>query len=562
MSIVPKKKLETEEIDDNNDMYKEFEETKVEPPKEEVKEESPKEEKIDNSKLMPHTMNVEEKKETVEDNPHVFKEKEYKHDSLAKNTKVTKHTAASRAILIGFYLIIIVLAVIAVLMIRSNKYEFYLKNNEVFINTGSSYQVELTPKDIRYFDYMKYNYSIADTNIATVDEFGTVTAKAQGTTTLKIGLDFGLTSKTMKIVSEYMDISEVDIRIVNDDKLESKDTINLDVNESVTIKAIINNRTDLNASAKYVSSDTDIVSVDEFGNVTGKKEGTATITATVNDIEDTLTIIVKDTGEVTPVTPPVTPKPGETNKPVVTPKPGETNKPVVTNKPTASTKPSTTKASKVSLGVANQITKYVGSAIQLSAKIEPSNASKNKVTWSSSNTKVATVDTKGLVVCLTTGTVTITAEVDGVKASTTILVKNKGGASNPTPVVTSSERAPSGTQFSASAIKLDKTSLDVSVGKQATFTVTVTKATGLIKISSSNASIAKVDFPEDDPESPVCYKETSSCFLDGFTKSDSLTFTVTGVKKGTAYINISVDDMQTSKDEEVTGSAKVGILVK
>ena len=51
----------------------------------------------------------------------------------------------------------------------------------------------------------------------------------------------------------------------------------------------------------------------------------------------------------------------------------------------------------------------VGSTVQLTATIAPAGATGKKVTWSSSNSAVATVDVRGLVTRLKTGTATITA---------------------------------------------------------------------------------------------------------------------------------------------------------
>ena len=63
-----------------------------------------------------------------------YKEKEYKSNTLSENTKITKASKASRAILIGFYLILIVVVALVIFMIRANKYEFYLKNKSIIID--------------------------------------------------------------------------------------------------------------------------------------------------------------------------------------------------------------------------------------------------------------------------------------------------------------------------------------------------------------------------------------------------------------------------------------------
>ena len=65
--------------------------------------------------------------------------------------------------------------------------------------------------------------------------------------------------------------------------------------------------------------------------------------------------------------------------------------------------------------------------LQLKASITPTNATNKDVVWKSSNTKVATVDKKGKVTVLKTGSVTITctaADGSKVKATCKIVIKN------------------------------------------------------------------------------------------------------------------------------------------
>lgn len=65
----------------------------------------------------------------------------------------------------------------------------------------------------------------------------------------------------------------------------------------------------------------------------------------------------------------------------------------------------------------------VGSTVQLSATIAPAGATGKKVTWSSSDNTVATVDVRGLVTRLKVGTATITAtsQDDATKTGTSAI---------------------------------------------------------------------------------------------------------------------------------------------
>ena len=58
----------------------------------------------------------------------------------------------------------------------------------------------------------------------------------------------------------------------------------------------------------------------------------------------------------------------------------------------------------------------------LSATVNPNNATNKTITWSSSNSSVATIDSNGKVTAVGAGTTTITAKVGGKTATCTITV--------------------------------------------------------------------------------------------------------------------------------------------
>lgn len=91
----------------------------------------------------------------------------------------------------------------------------------------------------------------------------------------------------------------------------------------------------------------------------------------------------------------------------VEPTPTPTTNPVVSPTPTPSVEP-TIAVTGVDLSL-SKINMVVGDTKQLEATVTPDNATNTKITWSSSNTSVATVDENGKVTAIKAGNATITA---------------------------------------------------------------------------------------------------------------------------------------------------------
>lgn len=137
--------------------------------------------------------------------------------------------------------------------------------------------------------------------------------------------------------------------------------------------------------AKWTTSNKKVVAVNSKGKITAKKRGTAKITAKVSGKRYTCKVTVKQ-----PVTS------------------------ITLNKKTAT------------------LTKK-GATVSLKATAKPTNANNRKVTWKSSNTKVAKVSSKGVVTAVANGTATIAATAaDGSKKKATckVTVKNSNNISH------------------------------------------------------------------------------------------------------------------------------------
>ena len=135
------------------------------------------------------------------------------------------------------------------------------------------------------------------------------------------------------------------------------------------------------------------------------------------------TQIPQPTKPVQPAKPTATPIP----KPTAVPKPTATPKPTVTPAPTATPKP--VKVSSITLNQTSLTMTSKGQTASLTATVSPGNAENKNITWSSSNSSVATVNANGTVTAVANGTADITATAaDGsgvsAKCSVTVRVPN------------------------------------------------------------------------------------------------------------------------------------------
>lgn len=207
-----------------------------------------------------------------------------------------------------------------------------------------------------------------------------------------------------------------------------QDKVTLGVGETATLKATIEPEEATNKNVTWSSSDDTTVTVED-GVVTGKKVGTATITAeTSNGLKATAEVIVKEIA-----------------------------------------------VTKVTLSETTA-TMTIGGELELTATIEPKNATDQRLTWSSSDTGVATVDSNGKVTAKAAGTATITATAaSGITAACEITVSDE--------------------VIEVTAVTLDKTKATIKVGKslQLTATIEPTGATNAsLKWTSSDTGIAIV----------------------------------------------------------------------
>ena len=204
-------------------------------------------------------------------------------------------------------------------------------------------------------------WTTSNKNVATVSTDGVVTAKAAGTATITAtAADDSGVKATCKITVTNPVIKVTKVTL-------NKTTASVVKGKTLTLTATVTPTNATNKNVTWKSSNTKIVTVDGNGKVTAVAAGTATITCTAK---------------------------ADKSK-------SATCKITVTNPAVKVTKLRMNKTS---------VDLLKGKTVQLKVTVTPSNATNKAVTWTSSNKKIATVTSNGLVKAVRTGTVTITAK--------------------------------------------------------------------------------------------------------------------------------------------------------
>ena len=352
------------------------------------------------------------------------------------------------------------------------------------------------------------NWSSSDAGVASVSD-GKVTALKPGTTTITVSTADGGKTATCAVTVEAKKIPVTGVTL-------DKEETGLVEGEEVTLVATLAPKNATEKTVEWSSSDEKVATVKD-GKVTAVAPGTATITVKTVDGEKTATCTVNVEAKKIPVTG-VTLDKEETglvegeevtlaatlapenatektvewsssDEKVATVKDGKVTAvapgtATITVKTVDGSKTATCKVTvekkgipvnKVTLNKTTQ-TLEIGSEVTLVATVSPSNATNKKLSWSSSNSEVATVDQNGKVKAVKAGTssITVTTEDGGKKATCAVTVNNKA----------------------VSTITLNKSSLSLKETQTAQLTATISPANATdqtLTWTSSNNSVAVVD---------------------------------------------------------------------
>ena len=236
--------------------------------------------------------------------------------------------------------------------------------------------------------------------------------------------------------SEFGKIITLDAAMLVESITLSQSSATITEGETLTLTATVTPNDATDKSITWSSSNTSVASVDADGKVTAKAEGTTIITATANDVSGAQASCV-----------------------------------VTVEKKIVSVASITLSQSSATI--------TEGETLTLTATVTPNDATDKSITWSSSNTSVASVDADGKVTAKAEGTTIITAtanDVSGAQASCVVTVEKK--------------------IVSVASITLSQSSATITEGETLTLTATVTPNDATDKSiiwSSSNTNVAIVD---------------------------------------------------------------------
>ncbi len=269
----------------------------------------------------------------------------------------------------------------------------------------------------------------SDNEVAIIDSKGNFHARAEGEATLTCSVIDNKSNKA--IAKNYVDVT------VHEDVTEislSNEAVSLQLGDTHKLEADIASNAFYENDVVFSSSNEDVALVDSDGVITAKDTGNATITCSFVNIERN-SVIATETCEVI-----------------------------------VGTSVEKITLDKTSLSMA------VGKSYTLKDTVSPSTATNKDVKWTSSNTKVATVNSNGTVTAVGKGTTTITCTAqDGSNVKTSIKME---------------------VYQKVESVALNKTTVTLNQGKTYTLKATISPSTannqGVVWYTS-NSSVVKVD---------------------------------------------------------------------
>ncbi len=354
-----------------------------------------------------------------------------------------------------------------------------LASHNLAIGEKVKMNYEILPANTTGKENLVVEWSSDNSSVATIDNTGEVTAIAIGTATITGKIKDTNITKKIEINVTPVGVQSITLNA-------SSGTLSIGNSVSLTANVLPVNAT--NKTVTWTSSNNTVATVNAAGIVNAKALGTAIITATSEDGNKTATYTLTVSAiNVTGVT----------------------------------------------LN-ATSGTLSVGQTRQLTATIAPLNATNKQVTWTSSNTNIATVSSNGIIKAVAAGSATITVKsVDGNKTANFNLTVSP---------------------IAVTGVTLNATSGTLNIGRtlQLTANVTPTNAANKqITWSTSNANVATVSsnglITAVGIGSAIITVKTS----DG-NKTANYTVTVSGIDVQSLLLTINNDNIEVGQTSQPT----------
>lgn len=360
-------------------------------------------------------------------------------------------------------LVVIVLVVGFILLIQFNVISFtssvmpnaiILNQNEIGIKKGKSYQLVSTvlPENANNKQVI---WTSSDSKIVSVNETtGYITGLKEGsaTITVKTLINDVSTDCVVNVTGKNVLISSINIH-------QKRISVAVGYTHNLTYSLQPSNATENNLV--FSSSDQSVAIINQNGVIKGLKEGNAIITVATSNgkVKDTTYVTVYKSGTTTVVD-------GEPVKTTVYPK---------------------------SINISNNdITLKVGSTISVVATVLPSDANQS-LSWTSSNSRVAIVDSNGLITAISPGTAIIVAKtVNDITANIKVTVGDYSVKLKSISVNTNYLVMPLGKTMQLSVLYNPKTASNKTITwKSSNSKVVIVNSSGYIKAVGPGTAIIK-----------------------------------------------------------------------
>ncbi len=257
-----------------------------------------------------------------------------------------------------------------------------LPNGELLMKPSDTYKLDVTtePLDV---DKSKLSYIVNNSNIITASEDGTITAVSEGIAALRVTAKENINADIrVRVVNNPEIVSGI---YIMPEKITSVRSITLKVDEERKINYTVEPADSYMQNVIWESSNPNVATVTD-GSVKALSEGDATITMrTVNGI--TLTVYV-------------------------------------------TVKPSTVEVESIKLISESAIELKVGDSSQISYEVLPNEATDKSVTFQSTNTSVANVDSNGLITAVGEGSAVVRVTSSNVSKTADVMVNVKKKSSS------------------------------------------------------------------------------------------------------------------------------------